>query len=97
MSLLDTNYYSKSRLLSAAPSSLSLATIVFDQDVTIRRMGGYDPRFLHGFICFMYELNVRIYNRSTRQLYIIPAIKESVIRAEDGDLNIDPYTPSNII
>ncbi|EOA30529.1 hypothetical protein CARUB_v10013652mg [Capsella rubella] len=93
MTLLDRLFYSKSLLLSSAAPSPFPSTFEFDQDQTVRRMGGFDPRFLHGFICFMYYLNARIYNPSTRQLYIIPFInKKSDIIAECRDVHNDPYT-----
>ncbi|XP_019086793.1 PREDICTED: F-box only protein 8-like [Camelina sativa] len=92
MSLMDRRFYSKSLLLSSAVPSPFPSTLEFDQDLTVRTMGGFDPRFLHGFICFMHYLNARIYIPTTRQLYIIPVIKESDIIAEGRDLHNDPYT-----
>ncbi|CAH8372579.1 unnamed protein product [Eruca vesicaria subsp. sativa] len=88
MSLLDQANYSKSVLLSspASPSS-----IVFDQDLTIPNMGGYYLRAVRGFISFtVFKKEARIYNPSTRQLIILPAV-ESKILAEVDKYNISYF------
>jgi len=80
MCLLDRYNYSKSLILSSAPST-SPYSFVFDQDLTIRKMGGFFLRILRGFILFTRNLKARIYNPTTRQLVILPTIKESDIIA----------------
>nr|AAD24614.2 F-box protein family, AtFBX8 [Arabidopsis thaliana] len=80
MCLLDRYNYSKSLILSSAPST-SPYSFVFDQDLTIRKMGGFFLRILRGFIFFTRNLKARIYNPTTRQLVILPTIKESDIIA----------------
>ncbi|KAL1205780.1 F-box only protein 8 [Cardamine amara subsp. amara] len=81
MTLLDDISYSKSVLLSSAPSTC-LSSVVFDQDLTLRRMGGYSLRSVRGFMCYTICLEARIYNPSIRQLVKLPFIKSS---------NIDPH------
>ncbi|KAJ0254405.1 F-box only protein 8 [Hirschfeldia incana] len=91
MSLLDKDDYSKSMLLSSAPSPASPSSIVFDQDLTIREMGGYYLRAVRGFIGFtVFKKEARIYNPSTRQLIILPAV-ESNILAEVDKYNISYF------
>ncbi|XP_010467413.1 PREDICTED: F-box only protein 8-like [Camelina sativa] len=86
MSLLDLYHNSKSLLLSSAPSTCpsSSSSLVFDQDLTIRKMGGFFLRVLRGFICSTVDLKPHIYNPTTRQLVILPAIQGyDILAAED--------------
>lgn len=93
MSLLDQANYSKSVLLSSAPNpAASHSSIVFDQDLTIREMGGYYLRAVRGFIGFtVFKKEARIYNPSTRQLIILPAVVESNILAQVDKYNISYF------
>ncbi|XP_023641943.1 F-box only protein 8 [Capsella rubella] len=93
MSLVNRYYNSKSVLLTSAPSP-SPNTIVFDQDLT-SRIGGYFLRLLRGFICFTcfrVGFKAHIYNPTTRQLVILPAVKESdIIRIAEDRYNINYF------
>lgn len=84
MFLLDRNFYSKSLLLSSAPSTCSSSSVVFDKDLTIREMGGFYLRSVRGFICFTIFLQAHIYNPSTKQHVILPAIESNIVPGGDG-------------
>ncbi|CAH2061335.1 unnamed protein product [Thlaspi arvense] len=83
MSLMDRVDYSKSLLLSSAPSTCSPSSLVFDQDLTIPAMGGFYMRVVRGFISFTVSYKGRIYNPSTRQLVILPAVPSNIIAEEE--------------
>ncbi|ESQ50839.1 hypothetical protein EUTSA_v10023110mg, partial [Eutrema salsugineum] len=82
MSLLDHENYSKSLLLSSAPSTCP-SSLEFDHDLTIRKMRGWYLRAVRGFLCFTVFKKARVYNPSTRQLVILPAVVESNVIAEE--------------
>ncbi|VVA99312.1 unnamed protein product [Arabis nemorensis] len=73
-------------LLSSAPRTPP-SSLKFNQDLTIRKIGGFDLHVLCGFICFKVLNRARIYNPSTRQLVILPAIQSNLI-ARVGNYNI---------
>ncbi|VVA99311.1 unnamed protein product [Arabis nemorensis] len=87
MTLLDLRYnYSKSLLLSSPPTTPP-SSFEFDHDLTIHEMGGFNLHVVRGFICFTVFKRARIYNPSTRQLVILPAIESNLI-AQVDDYNI---------
>ncbi|WZY80218.1 hypothetical protein YC2023_026602 [Brassica napus] len=88
MSLIDWDCHSKSLLLSAAPTTSCLSSFVFDDGLTIRKMGGVFMSILRGFICFSIHSRAHIYNPSTRQIVILPVVKSKILAPEESYSNM---------
>ncbi|KAH0853442.1 hypothetical protein HID58_093217 [Brassica napus] len=59
-----------------------MSSLVVDQDLTIPAMEGYSvSQVFHGLMCF--RQSAQIYNTTTRQLVVLPAIEESNILVEN--------------
>ncbi|OAP00805.1 hypothetical protein AXX17_AT4G23390 [Arabidopsis thaliana] len=71
--------------LSSRPDSdITMSSSVIDQDLTMPGMKGYQiSHVFRGLMCLVKKPSAQIYNTTTRQLVVLPDIKESTILAEE--------------